>query len=132
LQGLPSIIQVIFIFMIPESPRWNINNGKEQRAMDFFVKYHCAGDESDPLAKYEFDECKAAIELEKEMATSASWASLFKGRGNLKRMRIIIAIAFFSQWSGNGLVSYYLVSPAVLLRTGRMCSSSSPPATWRS
>lgn len=77
--------------------------------MDFFVKYHCAGDASDPLAKYEFDECKAAIELEKEMATSSSWVSLFKGRGNLKRMRIIIAIAFFSQWSGNGLVSYYLV-----------------------
>jgi hypothetical protein len=23
-------------------------------------------------------------------------------------MRIIIALAFFSQWSGNGLVSYYL------------------------
>ena len=23
-------------------------------------------------------------------------------------MRIIVAIAFFSQWSGNGLVSYYL------------------------
>ena len=23
-------------------------------------------------------------------------------------MRIILAIAFFSQWSGNGLVSYYL------------------------
>lgn len=26
----------------------------------------------------------------------------------MARMRIIIAIAFFSQWSGNGLVSYYL------------------------
>jgi hypothetical protein len=26
----------------------------------------------------------------------------------MQRMRIIIAIAFFSQWSGNGLVSYYL------------------------
>ena len=25
-----------------------------------------------------------------------------------KRFRIIIALAFFSQWSGNGLVSYYL------------------------
>lgn len=23
-------------------------------------------------------------------------------------MRIIVALAFFSQWSGNGLVSYYL------------------------
>jgi MFS family permease len=26
----------------------------------------------------------------------------------LKRLRIILALAFFSQWSGNGLVSYYL------------------------
>lgn len=28
--------------------------------------------------------------------------------GNRRRMGIIIAIAWFSQWSGNGLVSYYL------------------------
>lgn len=28
--------------------------------------------------------------------------------GNRRRLRIIVAIAFFSQWSGNGLVSYYL------------------------
>ena len=89
--------------------------------MDFFVKYHCAGDASDPLAKFEFDECKAAIQLEREMDKSASWASLFKGRGNLKRMRIIIAIAFFSQWSGNGLVSYYLVSSKPL------CPLKRPP-----
>lgn len=116
LQGLPSILQVVLIFLIPESPRWNINNGKEQRAMDFFVKYHCAGDASDPLAKYEFDECKAAIDLEREASQSSTWLSLFKGRGNLKRMRIIIAIAFFSQWSGNGLVSYYLNS--VLISVG--------------
>lgn len=33
---------------------------------------------------------------------------MFNTPGNRKRMRIIIAIAFFSQWSGNGLASYYL------------------------
>ena len=34
--------------------------------------------------------------------------SLFATPGNRKRMGIIIALGFFSQWSGNGLVSYYL------------------------
>jgi MFS family permease len=34
--------------------------------------------------------------------------SLIATPGNRKRMRIIVALAFFSQWSGNGLVSYYL------------------------
>jgi hypothetical protein len=46
--------------------------------------------------------------LEKEIAGETSYMSLFKSTGNLKRMRIIIALGFFSQWSGNGLFSYYL------------------------
>lgn len=61
----------------------------------------------DPLVKYEFEEIRAAIELDRE-AAQIGWLSFLKTTGNLKRVRIIVAIAFFSQWSGNGLVSYYL------------------------
>jgi len=42
------------------------------------------------------------------VAANVGWKSLFATPGNRKRMRIIIALAFFSQWSGNGLASYYL------------------------
>jgi Sugar (and other) transporter len=42
------------------------------------------------------------------VAANVGWKALFTTPGNRKRMRIIIALAFFSQWSGNGLVSYYL------------------------
>ena len=42
------------------------------------------------------------------VASNIGYKSLFTTVGNRKRMRIILAIAFFSQWSGNGLVSYYL------------------------
>jgi hypothetical protein len=62
----------------------------------------------DPLVRYEFEEIKASIEFDRTVAANVGWLSLFKTVGNRKRMRIIIAIAFFSQWSGNGLVSYYL------------------------
>lgn len=54
--------------------------------------------------EYEFEEIKAAIKLDREVAADVGWLSLVRTPGNRKRMRIIIAIAFFSQWSGNGLV----------------------------
>jgi len=59
---------------------------------------------NDPLVQYEFEEIKAAIAFDRDIAANVGWTSLFKTPGNRRRMRIIIAIAFFSQWSGNGLV----------------------------
>ena len=37
-----------------------------------------------------------------------SWLELIRGSGNRKRLLLIALTAFFSQCSGNGLVSYYL------------------------
>jgi MFS family permease len=62
----------------------------------------------DPLVVFEYAEIKKAIELDREIESSVGWKTLFATPGNRRRMRIIIALAFFSQWSGNGLVSYYL------------------------
>ncbi|KAG1739298.1 general substrate transporter [Suillus lakei] len=62
----------------------------------------------DPLVQYEFEEIKAAIAFDREVAGNVGWLSLIKTPGNRKRMRIVIALAVFSQWSGYGLVSYYL------------------------
>ena len=58
--------------------------------------------------QFEFNEIKAALEFDRTVAANIGWKSLIATPGNRKRMRIIIAIAFFSQWSGNGLISYYL------------------------
>jgi hypothetical protein len=66
--------------------------------------YHANGNEQDPLVEFEVEEIKAALALEREAANEIGWFTLFKTPGNRKRMRIIIALAFFSQWSGNGLM----------------------------
>lgn len=62
----------------------------------------------DPLVRYEYDEIKAALDFDRTVVANVGWKSLVSSPGNRKRMRIILALAFFSQWSGNGLVSYYL------------------------
>ncbi|EIW83368.1 general substrate transporter [Coniophora puteana RWD-64-598 SS2] len=108
LQGLPSVLQVLLLWMVPESPRWLVGQGKEEEALRVLAYYHAKGNEHDPLVEYEFEEIKTAIRMDRESATNVGWVSLFKTPGNRKRVRVIVALAFFSQWSGSGLVSYYL------------------------
>jgi len=108
LQALPSVLQVLLIFFVPESPRWLIKKGRDAQALKTLAYYHADGNEDDGLVRYEFNEIKAAIELDREVESKVGWKTLFATPGNRRRMRIIIALAFFSQWSGNGLVSYYL------------------------
>ena len=108
LQGLPSILQVCLIWFAPESPRWLVSKGREAQALKTLAYYHANGNQHDPLVQYEFEEIKAAIHFDRTVAANVGWKSFYSKSGNLRRLRIIVALAFFSQWSGNGLVSYYI------------------------
>lgn len=107
LQGLSSIVQLLFVWFLPESPRWLINRGRDEEAKAILARFHADGDASHPLVSFEYNEIKEALALESE-AARVSWLDLFRTPGNRRRMRIIIGIGVFSQWSGNGLISYYL------------------------
>lgn len=76
----------------------------EQEALDTLGYYHANGNNDDPLVQFEFQEIKASIEEEK-IQNQTNWFDLFRTPGNRRRMRVILAIAVFSQWSGNGLMS---------------------------
>ncbi|RPD54434.1 general substrate transporter [Lentinus tigrinus ALCF2SS1-7] len=109
IQALPSVIQVLLVmFTLPESPRWLCSKGREEEALRTLAYYHAKGDRTDPLVEYEFEEIRAAIKFDREVAANVGWLSLIRSPGNRRRLRIMIAIAFFSQWSGNNLISYYM------------------------
>ncbi|KAI0298724.1 general substrate transporter [Multifurca ochricompacta] len=108
LQGLPALAQVLLIWFVPESPRWLVSEGRDSEAIEILAYYHADSNKKDPLIVYEYDEIKTSIELDRVSKANVGWKSLFSTPGNRKRLRIIIALAWFSQWSGNGLVSFYL------------------------
>ncbi|CAL1716242.1 unnamed protein product [Somion occarium] len=108
-QAIGPILQICLIWFVPESPRFLVARGRESEASRILARYHAnSGDERDPLVVFEMAQIRYALKLEKEVAKSSSWSSLYSTPGNRRRMTIIIALAIFSQWSGNGLVSYYI------------------------
>ncbi|KZT08225.1 general substrate transporter [Laetiporus sulphureus 93-53] len=108
IQGIPSLLQFILIFFAPESPRWLIAKGKEAEGLKILAYYHADGNDQDPLVQFEFEEIRAAIAFDRQVNKKVGWKALFATPGNRRRMTIAIAIGWFSQWTGNGLVSYYL------------------------
>jgi hypothetical protein len=57
--------------------------------------------------QFEFAEIKETIRLEFVHQKSSSYLDFFKTKGNRLRLTLIVSLGFFSQWSGNAIVSYY-------------------------
>lgn len=102
---------------VPESPRWLISKGsvshplsstvtalnnvqiQETKALRILARFHAIGfDEHDPFVRYEVAQIQSALRMEQEIKKNASFAALFATPGNKNRMRIVLGIAFFSQW----------------------------------
>jgi len=108
-QGVGPVLQACLIWFVPESPRFLVSKGLESHAVKILTQYHAnGGDEQDPLIRFEMAQIRHALHVEREVSERSTFFQLWSSPGNLKRLRIIIAIAIFSQWSGNGLVSYYI------------------------
>ncbi|KAG8779330.1 hypothetical protein FRC16_003453 [Serendipita sp. 398] len=108
LQAVPSLLQAILVWSVPESPRWLVAKGRDSEAVAVLVKYHADGRQRDPLVYFTYGQIREALSIEREISSTTSYLTLFKTPGNRRRMRIVLAIGFFSQWAGNGLVSYYI------------------------
>lgn len=86
-----------------------IAHKQEEKALATLANCHANGNQNDEVVQLEMSEIRDTLLLEKEFEGN-SWMELVRTKGNRHRMIICVTAGFFSQWSGNGLVSYYLHS----------------------
>lgn len=106
-QVIPALTQTSAIWFLDESPRWLCYKDRGDEAFAILVKHHGEGDPDHPLPIAEYHEmCEA---LRQEKGIKGKGLRLFlQTPANRKRLFILVSLAVFGQWSGTGLISYYL------------------------
>ena len=108
LQVVPAAIQLIFIYWVPESPRWLMAKERYEEAETMLAKYHANGDKNNSTVAFEYREIKETLRLEFESKKSSSYLDFMKTRGNRYRLALLVSLGVISQYSGNALFSNYL------------------------
>lgn len=107
LQAFPSLIQICFIWFVPESPRYLIAKDRPDEALQILGKYHANGNTQHPTVQFEYREIKETLALEMQAKKSSSYLDFFQTKGNRYRLAVLISLGVFSQWSGNAIISNY-------------------------
>ncbi|KEF52586.1 uncharacterized protein A1O9_11429 [Exophiala aquamarina CBS 119918] len=107
LQMAPSLLQLGFVFFLPESPRWLVTKDRSEEAFEILTKYHAEGDRDSEFVRAEMAQIQTTIHLELE-GSRKSWLDLFATAGMRRRVLVTTFLGLFTQWSGNTLISYYL------------------------
>ncbi|KAH0287583.1 general substrate transporter [Aureobasidium namibiae CBS 147.97] len=106
-QILPAIIISVVLFGLPETPRWLIERGRVQKAVDVMCQVYGAG----PEDAYIVSEKAAILEtLEFEAADPFKWTNILKKDRVHTGWRVWLAVLAlsFNQWSGINVVVFYI------------------------
>jgi len=99
LQGVPAVIQLLLIWLVPESPRWLISKGSGAKARQILVKYHANGDEQSPIVDIEYSQIKEAILQDTRVKKEGSYLDLVRSKPNRRRLIIVTFCGLFLEAS---------------------------------
>jgi len=117
IQVVPAALNLIFIFLCPESPRWLYSVGKSDEARSILARFHSSnGNPKSPLIDLEMEEIEEKIEVDGSDKIWWDFRPLFRTRADRYRAYMVILIGIFGQLSGNGLITYFL--PILLKNAG--------------
>ena len=98
LQVIPSAIVILFVFFLPESPRWLVANDRHDEARQLLAKYHAAGNQNSPLIALEMAEMRASIRQEASDKRWYDYSELVNSRSNRYRTFLNLSIAVIGKY----------------------------------
>ena len=107
MDAVPAALFFLFLFTVPESPRWLFGKGREQHAREILSKVR-----DDQNLDEELNSIRSSFQ---EKKTRFGIRALFSWRMSFV-MGIALAIAFFQQITGINAVFYYL--PTIFTQAG--------------
>ncbi|CBX97150.1 hypothetical protein IAQ61_007913 [Plenodomus lingam] len=112
---IPAIVMACIMFF-PETPRWLLSHDRREEAIAIMAKYHGDGDENSPIVQLQLHEITQDFSATRSDNPWWDFRELVSTRGARYRLFMVICMAFFGQWSGNNVVSYFM--PLMVAQAG--------------
>lgn len=106
-QMVPSVFIIAGVFMMPESPRWLVANGRNEEARAILAKYHAEGNTDAPLVDFQYQEMVSSITTDGSDKRFWDYSGLFKNHNSRYRFLMVFIVAFCGQMSGSAIFSYF-------------------------
>jgi sugar porter (SP) family MFS transporter len=110
LQALFSGLICLFVFFLPESPRWLYVNNKKDEARAMLTKYHGNGNPDSPWVTLQMHEYQELLNMDGADKRWWDYGALFRNRSSVYRLCCNLAVSVFGQWAGNAVLSYFLAA----------------------
>lgn len=108
MQGFFSILCILILPFIPESPRWLIHKDRHDEAVEAIALAYSNGDQEDPIVLAQYKEIVDTLNFERDNGDKMTMVQMLKSRGARKRTLLNVSVAIISMLSANNIISYYL------------------------
>ncbi|KAJ0269077.1 hypothetical protein COL940_012796 [Colletotrichum noveboracense] len=108
LQFVPSLLAVVLVPFVPESPRWLIANKRDDEALEVLIIMQGKGVEDMQQGRENLHEIRAIMKKEEEEYPRNPWREIFATPANRKRLAILCSFGPMVNMFGNFIISFYL------------------------
>lgn len=108
LQGFFSIIAIIILFVVPESPRWLARQERTEEALEVVALFQADGDATHPDTLLAWQEIMDGIEFDKAEGRQATFKQVVRTPDMRMRLVLVASASVCAMLSGNNIVSFYL------------------------
>ncbi|KAJ9616119.1 hypothetical protein H2204_014063 [Knufia peltigerae] len=104
-QIVPSILCFCVLILLPESPRWLIDQDRHDEALEVLAAVNAHGDKESPIVLLQFREISDTIAYEK--SKELSFVESFTSKGNRKRLIITATFSIIVMLPGTNIITFY-------------------------